>query len=71
MCRGGGHDPAAASHRLHVAREVPGPIESDHPVALAARGGATLYADCTADTFRSLARSPEQLSFIEACARDR
>ena len=46
--------------------KYPVPVDSDHPVALAARGGATLYADCTADTFRSLSRSPEQLSFIEA-----
>ena len=46
--------------------KYPIPVESDHPVALAARGGATLYADCSAETFRSLARSAEQMSFIEA-----
>ena len=47
--------------------KYPIPVDSsDHPVALAARGSATLYADCSADTFRSLARTPEQMSFIEA-----
>ena len=35
---------------------------SDHPVALALRGAATLYSDCSTETFRSLIRSDEHAS---------
>jgi signal transduction histidine kinase/CheY-like chemotaxis protein len=34
----------------------------EHPVALALRGAATLYSDCSTDTFRSLIRSDEHAS---------
>src|SRR4051812_659092 len=38
--------------------------DTDHPVAVALRGGMTLYADCSAATFGGFAASPEHRSMI-------
>src|SRR5262245_2924438 len=42
---------------------VPG---SDHPVAVAIRGGTTLYAECTPKTFDGLIQSDEHQAMVQA-----
>src|SRR5262245_43671345 len=51
---------------LRTRLRFPAPAEGDHPVAVALRGGTTLYSDCSASTFRGTMRSAEHATMTEA-----
>jgi PAS domain S-box-containing protein len=51
---------------LAIRLKYPVPADGDHPVAIALRGGTTLYADCTPETLQALRPSEEHASTAEA-----
>ena len=48
--------------------KFPAPATGNHPVAVALRGGSTLFSDCTPNTFAPFFRSPEHAAVAEALA---